>query len=130
MGLNASIDLCFMRVGHTPCFVDGAFGLLKQTDRKSYVDTLQQLADETNKSAAFNKAVLFSSDWRQWDAYLFTVFKSVKNITKCQNFHLSADKPGMMEMSGSSTEADKALSMIKPEADISTLKTEVLPPDL
>ena len=79
VGINASIDLCFMRIGHTRCFVDGGFGLLKQTCRKSDVDTLQQLANATDKSAAFNKAVLFSWDWRQWDAYLPTVFKPLKN---------------------------------------------------
>ena len=55
--LNDEIELSFMRVGHTRCFVDGGFGFLKQRYRKSDVDTVQQLADATEESAAFNKAV-------------------------------------------------------------------------
>ena len=34
VGLNEEIELSFMRVGHTRCFVDGGFGLLKQRYRK------------------------------------------------------------------------------------------------
>ena len=60
VGLNEEIELSFMRVGHTRCFVDGGFGLLKQRYRKSDIDTVQQLADATDQSAAFNKAVLFT----------------------------------------------------------------------
>ena len=34
VGLNVTIQLDFMRVGHTRCFVDAGFGLLKQKYRK------------------------------------------------------------------------------------------------
>ena len=59
MGLNDTIDLMFMRVGHTRCFVDGGFGLVKQKYRKSDVDTVSQLAEAVNSSAAFNTPQLF-----------------------------------------------------------------------
>ena len=59
MGLNDAIDLMFMRVGHTRCFVDERFGLVKQKYRKTDVDTASQLAEAVNSSAAFNTAQLF-----------------------------------------------------------------------
>ena len=67
-----------MRVGHTRCFVDGEFGLIKQKYRKSEVDTLQQFADVVDQSAQMNHAVKFSWDWRQWDAFLAEYFTSVE----------------------------------------------------
>ena len=42
-GLNVSITLSFMRVGHTRCFVDGNFRLIKQCYRSADVNTLDQL---------------------------------------------------------------------------------------
>ena len=77
VGLNEEIELSFMRVGHTRCFVDGAFGLLKQRYRKSDIDTVQQLADATDQSAAFNKAVLFTLQSREWDTFLAESFMPV-----------------------------------------------------
>ena len=43
MGLNDTIDLMFMRVSHTRCFVDGGFGLVKQKYLKTDFDTVSQL---------------------------------------------------------------------------------------
>ena len=42
-GLNVDIALHFMRVGHTCCFVDGNFGLIKQSYRNADVNMVQQL---------------------------------------------------------------------------------------
>ena len=82
VGLNTDINLCFMRVGHTRCFVDGGFGFIKQRYRKSDVDTVAQLATVVDESVTFNKAKLFSWNWHEWDAYLAKFFNPVKNITK------------------------------------------------
>ena len=49
-----------MRVGHTKCFVNGGFGLIKQKYRKCEVDTLQQFADVVDQSAQMNHPVKFS----------------------------------------------------------------------
>ena len=59
VGLNKCIELDFMRVGHTRCFVDAGFGLLKQKYRKNDVDTVAQLKETIESSASINKAELF-----------------------------------------------------------------------
>ena len=94
VGLNNEIELSFMRVGHTRCFVDGGFGLLKQQYRKSDVDNVQQLADATEESAAFNKAVQFTWQWREWDAFLAESFLPVKNVTRYQGSVFSRSNMG------------------------------------
>ena len=45
-----------MRVGHTRCFVDGGFGLLKMAYRKADVDTAAQFCTIAEDSADFNHA--------------------------------------------------------------------------
>ena len=106
LGLNDEIELDFMRVGHTRCFVDAGFGLLKQEYRKSDVDTVAQLASVMNNSASINEAICFDWDWRAWDSFLKDHFKPVKNITFYQKFRFSATQPGVVSMSGSDRHPD------------------------
>ena len=113
VGLNEHIELDFMRVGHTRCFVDAGFGLAKQKYRKGDIDTVAHLADAVNSSAAFNEAQTFSWDWRAWDSYLKESFKPVKNITGCQRFCFSAAKPGEVEMSCSNKFPDRTINILK-----------------
>ena len=116
-GSNKDINLEFMRVGHTRCFVDGGFGLLKQQYRKSDIDTVEQLATAINDSCHFNEAVTFTWQWYQWDTYLSQIFNPVRNITKYQNFHFSAEQPGKVQLSGSSTLEDTTVAVLKPGVD-------------
>ena len=81
VGLNAEIQLDFMRVGHTRCFVDAGFGLLKQKYRRSNVNTFEQLVGVVRSSATMNEAEKFSWEWREWDKYFELRFRPVKNIT-------------------------------------------------
>ena len=127
VGLNTSIEVCFMRIGHTRCFVDGGFGLIKQKYRKSDVDTLQQFADVVDQSAQINHAVKFSWDWSQWDAFLAEYFTPVKNITKCQRFVFSFSEPGKVSMSGSSNLADKTISLVKSATNPNLFHRDSLP---
>ena len=59
VGLTDEIQLDFMRVGHTRCFVDTGFGLLKQKYRKADVNTVAQLVTVINSSAGINNAEEF-----------------------------------------------------------------------
>ena len=68
VGLNMCIELDYMRVGHTRCFVDAGFGLLKQKYRKADVDTITHLVEAVESSSGFNKAVTFCWEWRSWTA--------------------------------------------------------------
>ena len=129
VGLNSEIELSFMRVGHTRCFVDGGFGLLKQRYRKSDVDTVQQLADATEESAAFNKAVQFTWQWREWDAFLAESFVPLKNVTRYQRFRFLSSELGKVRASQSTSLEDKCVTILKATADINTMST-TLPPVL
>ena len=60
VGLNSEIQLDFMRAGHTRCFVDAGFGLIKQKYRRADVDTLSQFSDVVTSSASMNVAVPYS----------------------------------------------------------------------
>ena len=129
VGLNDEIELSFMRVGHTRCFVDGGFGLLKQRYRKSDVDTVQQLADATEESAAFNKAVQFTWQWREWDTFLAESFVPLKNVTRYQWFRFLSSELGKVGASQSTSLEDKCVTILKATADINTMST-TLPPVL
>ena len=54
MGLNNKTILYFMFVGHTRCFVDSNFGLLKNFYGSSDVDIVHQLKDVVNNSSQSN----------------------------------------------------------------------------
>eukprot|EP00117_Sycon_ciliatum_P014441 scpid95674/ scgid14697/ len=126
-GLNDSIDLMFMRVGHTRCFVDGGFGFLKQKYRKSDVDTVDQLVKVTDESVHFNKALRYCWDWKVWDGYFGEFFLPVPNITKYQRFRFESSAPGDVSLSGSSTLPDKTVNIIQPGIDPDCLASDHLP---
>ena len=102
-GLSQEIQLDFMRVGHTRCFVNAGFGLLKQKYRKADVDTVDQLAAVVDDSAGMKKPQRFCWEWRAWDTYFKSHFRAVKNITNFQQFLLSSEKPGFVHLSQSDT---------------------------
>ena len=64
-GLNDEITLSFMRVGHTRCFVDGNFGLLKQCYRSADVDTVEQLSAVVQRSSRTNAAQMYPWEWKE-----------------------------------------------------------------
>ena len=94
VGLSNSIELSFMRVGHTRCAVDGYFGSLKKKFQSSDVDSLQDVEDVTNSSCGPNRAVMFSWQWLDWQSHLDTMFKPLKGIAKFQHFRITKDAPG------------------------------------
>ena len=113
-------------MGHTICFVDDGFGLLKQQYRKSDIDTVEQLATAINDSCHFNEAMTSTWQWHQWDTYLSQFFNPVGNITKYQNFYFSAEQPGKVQLSGSSTLENTTVTVLKPGVDQSLLTAENL----
>ena len=121
VGLNEEIELSFMCVGHTQCFVDGSFGLLKQRYHKSDIDTVQQLADATDQSVAFKKAVLLTWQWREWGTFLAECFMPVKNVIKFQKFRFSDAELGKVRMSDSTTMDDRTTTILKATADTTSM---------
>ena len=128
VGLNSEIQLDFMRVGHTRCFVDAGFGLVKQKYRRADVDTVDQLVEVVNSSASMNVAVPFCWEWRAWEAFMKVHFRTVRNITFYQRYKFLSGKPGVVEMSMSDTLPDKSFTILSSPA--SALKADSLPPVL
>ena len=131
VGLNLAIQIDFMRVGHTRCFVDAGSGLLKQKYCRSDVDTVQQIEDVVKTSASINEAETFSWEWREWDKFFERHFRRVKNITSHQRFCFSSSNPGSIALSNSDKHPDVTFRILSAAtiAD-SGLNVDTLPPIL
>ena len=57
-GLHMSVTMSFLLVGHTNLAPDWCFGLLKQRFHRTYVSSLQEIADVVESSADVNTAQL------------------------------------------------------------------------
>ena len=90
-GHSSSIELSFMRVGHTRCSVDGYFGLIKQKWRSTENDTMDDVKHVVNESCNANTAVMFDWTWREWDTHLSQFFKPIPGIMKYHHFVMSSD---------------------------------------
>lgn len=127
VGLNKTIQIDFMRVGHTRCFVDAGFGLLKQKFRKGDVDTVEQLVEVINDSAIINQAETFCWEWRSWDNFFAQHFRPVKSITSFQRFVFHHESPGVVQMSCSDTLQDKSLQLLMAPANSGQFSKTALP---
>ena len=56
IGLHRRVTLSFMMVGHTKFAPDWCFGLFKQRYRRTFVSSLDDVADVVNTSADVNVA--------------------------------------------------------------------------
>jgi len=119
-----SIELNFMRVGHTRCAVDGYFGLLKQKVRSTDIDTVEQACSAVDGSCKANKAQAFDWQWREWDTHLSTFFKPVKGIRKYQHFRLSSEEPGVVHAREDCFGAEDDIRLLKPGVEPSAVPKE------
>ena len=127
VGLNKSIGLAFMRVGHTRCFVDGGFGFIKMKFRRNDVDTLAQLKDVVDGSVDFNVGVTYSWDLQMWDKFLARYFLPVRNITQYQDIQFDSDHPGEVHISSSDKFPNTTIKIPLPSANIDELSVDHLP---
>ena len=127
-GLNVDITLSFMRVGHTRCFVDGNFGLIKQCYRSGDIDTVDQLSAIIHRSSRTNASQLYRWDWREWDQMINAYFMPVKGVRLYQHFHFTAENCGftMAKVSCDSVE-ETAISLVKRGVTIEQVKLVPLP---
>ena len=78
-------------------FVDADFAYIKKLQRRSEIDSLNQLASVVRKSAASNEVVVFGGDdgeWLDWKTFTTNYFMPFKGIRKYRHFVFQADKPG------------------------------------
>ena len=127
VGLNKSIKLAFMRVGHTRCFVDWGFGFIKMKFRRNDVDTLAQLKDVVHGSVDFNVGVTYSWVWRMWDKFMARYFLPMRNITQYQVFQFDSDHPGEVHISSSDTFPNTTIKILLPSVNIDELSVDHLP---
>uniref|UniRef100_A0A1X7VB99 DUF7869 domain-containing protein n=2 Tax=Amphimedon queenslandica TaxID=400682 RepID=A0A1X7VB99_AMPQE len=102
-GLNASISISFLPVGHTKFSPDWCFGLLKQKFRKAEVDSLDDFIQVVEQSSAVNKTQPVGSsngelivETLDWCSYFATLFKKIKGIKGFQHFVVNATSPGVV----------------------------------
>lgn len=106
-GLNESITLSFLPVGHTKFSCDWAFGLLKKKFRKSKVSSLTQLENVVKSStpSGLNQTITTGTEngtvlvpMHDWLSYFQNKnWKACKDITKYAHFHFSTTNMGVVE---------------------------------
>ena len=96
-GLNASISISFLPVGHTKFSPDGCFGLLKQKFQKAEVDSLDDFVQVVEQSSAVKKAQPVGSsngelivETFDWSSYFATFFNKIKGIKGFQHLVVNA----------------------------------------
>lgn len=130
-GLSEELTLSFMRVGHTRCSVDAKFGRLKQSFRKSDVDSVADVVTAVAESCAANIPLRYCWQWRAWDEFLFTHFLPVKGICKYQHFHVVKSQPGVVVVKRSCTAAEETtIPLLRPSSTASMVTSSGLPPIL
>ena len=127
VGLNDTITLSFMIVGHTKFSPDSCFGLLKQQFRKTKVDTLQDLSNVVEKSASCNKVEMVG--WEDgipliptydWSSYFAGKMLKVKGIKKYQHFTFTKSTIGKVSCSVSSDYTATEVSLLRVQQNGST----------
>ena len=140
MGLNDSITLSFMIVGHTKFSPDSCFGLLKQQFRKTYVESLQDITDVVTKSASCNSVEVVG--WEDgisliptydWSSYFAKHLNKVTGIKKFQHFTFNKSSMGMVLCRENSTSSTITVDIRKTEKwkpSKDTLPSIILPKGL
>lgn len=120
VGLNESIILSFLLVGHTKFAPDWCFGLLKQKFRRSKVDCLDDIAQVVRSSAVVNEAQLVATqdgevlvptyDWATFfqPHYYATALKGIKSY---QHFHFR--RRGVVFVSKGADEPEKKITLLR-----------------
>ncbi len=126
-GLNQKITLSFMLVGHTRCFVDGNFGLLKKCYRRSEVDTVQQLREVATNSSRSNMAQMYPWEWREWDSMLGNYFKPIQGITRYQQFTFSNSMKGKVSVKSLCDGEEKMVNILKRRITLQQVERAQLP---
>ena len=92
-----------MLVGHTKFAPDWCFGLFKQRYRRTFVSSLDDVADVLNSSADVNVAQLVGTQngetvvpMYNWTTFLGDHFRNVPHMKTFHHFTFSAQHPGVV----------------------------------
>ena len=105
VGLHKSVTMSFLLVGHTKFAPDWCFGLFKQRFRRTFVSSLQEIADVVESSADVNTAQLVGTQdggmvvpVYDWSQFLGKHFRKVPKMKSYQHFTFNSTKPGNVEL--------------------------------
>ena len=105
MGLQQTITMSFLLVGHTKFAPDWCFGLLMQRYRLTFVSSLQDIVDVIEASSHVNTAQLVGTEngtvivpTYNWVKFLCTHFKRIPHLKSYHHFSFSASHPGLVSM--------------------------------
>ena len=100
-GLNKTIALSFMVVGHTKFTPDSCFGLIKQRFRRTHVQCLSDIASVVKHSATVNEVRLVGTEdgdvhvpTYNWLSHFAPHLKKLSSIKSYHHFEFSSLYPG------------------------------------
>ena len=120
-GLNRSIEISFLLVGHTKFAPDWCFGLLKQKYRKTLVGCLEDLARVVDQSVRTNHAQLVGMEdgttfvhQYDWAGFFQSYFRrgAFDGIKSIHHLVFSLAKPGTAVVRDFCN-AEKTLTLLK-----------------
>ena len=121
-GLNRTIEISFLLVGHTKFAPDWCFGLLKQKFRKTLVGCLNDLVRVVNQSAHTNSAQLVGREDNttivtqfDWAGYFQPFFKrgAFDGIKSWHHLVFSSATPGKAKVKDHCNAEEKTPSLLK-----------------
>ena len=101
VGLNESISLSFLLVGHTKFTPDACFGLFKKRFRQTNVQSLKDIVEVVNTSAEVNTAEVIG--WEDgkvliptydWTSFFAERMKKISGIKQFHHFQFSTANKG------------------------------------
>ena len=123
-GLHNEIILSFLIVGHTKFAPDWCFGLAKQCYRRTFVSSLDDIANTVAHSSHVNVPQLVGTldgtihvPTYNWSEFFEDHVKktALKGISKYQHFRFSRSAPGAVFVKNSSDGVEKKIMLLKDE---------------
>ena len=114
--------MSFMLVGHTKFAPDWCFGLFKQRYRRTFVSSLNDVAEVVNTSADVNVAQLVGTQNGEpvvtvynWVTFLGQHFRTVPHLKTFHHFSFSSETPGVVTMKEFSDSVGVSYTMLDDE---------------
>ena len=140
VGLHQSVTISFLLVGHTKFAPDWCFGLFKQRFRRTFVSSLQEIADVVESSAHVNTAQLVGTQNGEvvvpvydWGQFLGERFRKLPKIKSFQHFTFTSSKPGIVHIKSFSDSEESTFRLLSDDTwvpDSHELPQRVTPPGL
>ena len=119
IGLHRTVTMSFMLVGHTKFAPDWCFGLFKQRYRRTFVSSLEDVAEVVKVSADVNVAQLVGTQSGQpivpvydWVNFFAGRFRSIPQLKSFQHFIFSSAHPGIVVLKAYSDSSETRFTML------------------